>query len=61
MSTRLKVPGGTRSPDSPRLCDTCQSGVVRKGAPESDEDVYCTFTKQRIARSVVECNRYVDR
>ena len=61
MSTRLKVLGGTRSADAPRLCDTCQSGVVRKGAPESDEDVYCTITAQRLARAVVECNRYVDR
>jgi hypothetical protein len=61
MSTRLKVLGGTRSPGAPRLCDTCQSGVVRRGAPESDEEIFCMVTEQRLARSVVECNRYVDR
>jgi hypothetical protein len=60
MSTRLKVLGGTRSASAPRLCDSCQSGVVRRGAPDSDEEIYCTITEQRLARSVVECNRYVD-
>lgn len=47
--------------ESPRLCDTCQYGVVRRGAPESDEQIYCTYTKQHLARAVVECNRYIDR
>ena len=61
MSTRLKVLGGTRSLGAPRLCDSCQSGVVRRGAPDSDEEIFCTITEQRLARAVVECNRYVDR
>jgi hypothetical protein len=61
MSTRLKVLGGTRSPGAPRLCDTCQSGVVRRGAPDSDEEIHCLITQHRLARAVVECNRYVDR
>lgn len=61
MSTKLKVVGGTRSLESPRLCDTCQYGVVKRGAPESDEEIYCMYTKQRLARAVVECNRYADR
>jgi hypothetical protein len=47
--------------ESPRLCDTCQYGVVRRGAPESDEHIYCTYTKQHLARSVIECNRYENR
>jgi hypothetical protein len=47
--------------ESPRLCDTCQYGVVRRGAPESDEEIFCTLTEQRLARAVVECNRYLDR
>jgi hypothetical protein len=61
MSTRLKVLGGTRSLAAPRLCDTCQSGVVTRGAPDSDEEIFCTITERRLQRSVVECNRYVDR
>ena len=61
MSTRLKVLGGTRSLGAPRLCDTCQCGVVTRGAPDSDEDIFCTVTARRLARAVVECNRYVDR
>jgi len=61
MSTRMKVVGGTRSLESPRLCDTCQYGVVTRGAPESDEEIYCMYTKQRLARAVVECNRFTDR
>jgi uncharacterized cysteine cluster protein YcgN (CxxCxxCC family) len=61
MSTRLKVLGGTRSPGAPRLCDTCQSGVITRVAPDSDEDIFCTVTERRLARAAVECNRYVDR
>ena len=43
MSTRLKVLNGPSSALAPRLCDTCQSGVVRRGAADSDEHIYCTF------------------
>jgi hypothetical protein len=35
--------------------------VVRRGAPDSDEEIFCKVTEQRLARAVVECNRYVDR
>jgi hypothetical protein len=59
MSTRLKVHGGTRSSSAPRLCDTCQSGIVRKGASESDERVHCLIMRQRIDQRVIECSRYV--
>ena len=61
MSTRLKILSGTRSSLAPRLCDTCQSGVVRRGAADSDEHVYCLVTGRDVATRVVECNRYVDR
>lgn len=61
MSTLLKVMSGTRSPESPRLCDTCQSGVVHRGAAESDEHVYCTVIERQVQTRVVECNRYVYR
>jgi hypothetical protein len=62
MSTRLKVMGGTRSDAEPRLCDTCRSGLVTRGAAESDEQVFCMMIKgQPVGRPVVECNRYVNR
>src|SRR5579864_9417286 len=61
MGTRLKVLNGTRSELAPRLCDTCQSGVVRRGAAESDEHIYCTFIAREVRMRVVECNVYNDR
>lgn len=61
MSTRFRVQNGTRSLLAPRLCDTCNSGIVRKGASESEEEVFCQVTNQRVETRVVECNRYNDR
>jgi hypothetical protein len=61
MSTSLKIFGGTRSPSAPRLCDTCRSGIVTRGASESDEQVHCTMMEEPIRRKVVECSRYVNR
>jgi len=61
MGTRLKVLNGTRSDQAPRLCDTCQSGVVRRGAAESDEHIYCNFIRREVRMRVVECNAYSDR
>ncbi len=61
MSTRLKILDGTRSAHAPRLCDTCQNGVVRRGAADSDEHIYCTFIRHEVETHVVECNRYEDR
>ena len=61
MGTRLKVLNGTRSPEAPRLCDTCQSGVVRRGAAESDEHIYCRYIRREVRTRVVECSVYVDR
>jgi hypothetical protein len=45
----------------PRLCDKCQHGLVRRGASESDERIYCNFMAQDIRTTVVECNRFEDR
>ena len=61
MSTQLKVLHGTRSSHAPRLCDTCHSGVVRRGAAESDEHIFCTIIEREVRTRVVECNRYDDR
>jgi len=61
MSTRLKVLSGTRSAHAPRLCDTCRSGVVRRGAAESNEEIYCTLIERKVTMRVIECSRYVDR
>ncbi len=61
MSTRLKIMRGTRSSHAPRLCDTCQCGLVRRGASESDEHIHCTVTEREVRTRVVECNRYIDR
>jgi len=61
MSTLLKIMSGTRSPESPRLCDTCDSGMVHRGAAESDEHVYCTIIERQVHTRVVECNRYQNR
>ena len=60
MRTKLKVLSGTRSSHAPRLCDTCQSGVVRKGASESDEHVFCLLTSREVRMRVIECSRYED-
>jgi hypothetical protein len=61
VSTHLKVLDGTRSSCAPRLCDTCHTGGVRRGAADSDEHVYCTLIEREVRTRVVECNRYTDR
>jgi len=61
MRTHLKVLHGTRSAGASRLCDTCQSGLVRRGAADSDEQVYCMVIERDVRTRIVECNRYVDR
>jgi hypothetical protein len=60
MSTRLKVMGGTRSSLATRLCDSCERGIVRRGASDSDEEVHCIITRKQVVTRVVECSRYVD-
>lgn len=58
---KIKVIQGTRSTDAPRLCDSCDSGVVMRGSADSDEYVYCTRLERRLTMRVTECNRYADR
>lgn len=38
-----------------------QQRVVRRGAAESDEQIYCTMIQREVRSRVVECNRYIDR
>jgi hypothetical protein len=59
--SKLKVFHGTRSVDAPRLCDSCDEGVVLRGPAESEEYVYCMMVRKRIEMRVTECNRYIDR
>jgi hypothetical protein len=59
--SRIKVFHGTRSADAPRLCDSCVSGVILRGAADSDERVFCRRIEQPVRMRVTECNRYVDR
>lgn len=61
MATRLKVLEGTRSLHAPRLCDTCSHGVIRRGASESAENIYCTLIRRGVHERIVECNEYQDR
>jgi hypothetical protein len=61
VSMKLKVLHGTRSSHAPRLCDTCHSGVVRRGASDSDEHIHCRMTEGEIRTYVVECSTYSDR
>ncbi len=61
MAAGLKVLNGTRSLHAPRLCDSCLSGVIRRGASESDEDVFCNEIRRNVKMRVVECNVYRNR
>jgi hypothetical protein len=55
---KIKVFKGTRSASSARLCDSCSSGLITRGAMDSDEGVFCNWTQRPVNRRVVECNRY---
>ena len=59
--TQIKVFQGTRSVDSPRLCDSCSNGVVMRGPADSEEYIHCSLMEKPIKMRVTECNRYVDR
>ena len=61
MSIRFKVLSGTRSAGASRLCDTCESGVVRRGASANSEEIHCMLTRQQVLIPVIDCNRYVNR
>ncbi|SRR5258708_32024214 len=55
------VQRGTRSFDSPRLCDTCESGVVIRGVAEGEEQVFCSLMERSVAMRVAECSQYHDK
>jgi hypothetical protein len=57
----IKVFQGTRSIDAPRLCDSCESGLIMRGAASSEEHVFCLCMKQTVRTRVTECNQFVDR
>lgn len=54
----VSVPGNLRSGGQPRLCDSCWSGVVLRGASESEERIYCRNIERDIRMRVVECSEY---
>jgi hypothetical protein len=56
----LKIREGTRS-DGKRLCDTCRSGTIMRGAAESAEIVYCGQVESTLPMRIVECSRYDDK
>lgn len=60
MNPKLKMPGATRS-DGKRLCDTCRSSTIIKGAAESAEVVYCGVVSAVLPFKVVDCNDYDDK
>jgi len=61
LSPLVKIQRGTRS-DGDRLCDTCHSATIIRGAADSDETVYCLQINQRVVPTrVVECSRYQDK
>ncbi|HYL34293.1 MAG TPA: hypothetical protein VEV17_00110 [Bryobacteraceae bacterium] len=57
----IKVFQGTRSVDAPRLCDSCDSGLIMRGAADSEEQVFCLRMRKHVTTRVTECNQYVDR
>jgi hypothetical protein len=59
--TKIKVFQGTHSVDAPRLCDSCEHGLISRGAAESEELVFCLRMERRVAARVTECNQFVDR
>lgn len=54
----VSVPGAVRAGSQPRLCDSCWSGVVLRGASESEERIYCRDIGRDIRMRVVECSEY---
>ncbi len=58
---KIKVFHGTRSVDAPRLCDSCESGLIMRGAADSDERVFCMRMEKPVSMRITECNQYVDR
>ena len=57
--TRLHVIEGKTA--TPRLCDTCASGVVMRSATAAEDHVFCLFIALYVAPDIVSCNRYAER
>lgn len=57
----VKVQGGTRSVEAPRLCDRCWSGVVLRGPADSEELVFCELLERPVTIRVTQCSRFEDR
>lgn len=58
---KLRVHDGTRSELAPRLCDSCESGVVTRGGTGAAELVFCQLMDKQLSQRVTECSRYADR
>ena len=57
----VKIQGGTRPMEAPRLCDRCWSGVVLRGPADSEELVFCERLERPITMRVTQCSRFEDR
>ena len=57
--TRLHVIEGKTA--TPRLCDTCASGVVMRSAAAAEDQVFCLFIALFVSPDIISCNRYAER
>jgi hypothetical protein len=61
MSTTLKIKNGTLV-EGESLCRTCRSAHIQKGFRESEEAIFCTFSRLRaVPFKVAECTDYENR
>ena len=56
--TRLHVIEGKTA--TPRLCDTCASGVVLRSAASSEDEVFCLFIARCVSPDIISCNRHAE-
>jgi len=61
MSIALKIKNGTLV-EGESLCRTCRSAHIQKGFRESEEAIFCTFSRLRaVPFKVAECTDYENR
>jgi hypothetical protein len=61
MGIALKIKNGTLV-EGESLCRTCRSAHIQKGFRESEEAVFCTFSRLRaVPFKVAECTDYENR
>jgi hypothetical protein len=61
MSITLKIKNGTLV-EGESLCRTCRSAHIQKGFRESEEAIFCTFSRLRaVPFKVAECTDYESR